>query len=172
MVKVEKLSYGYPQKDLYNKVSFTIEDDVHCALIGTNGTGKSTLIDILMRPEEYLYDGKVVLEGVNRVGYVSQFSALDQKEDLTVFEFVSEPFVKLEKEIADFCKMMETGENLEEVFEGYQAVLDEFNAVDGDFYESNIRKQLKIAKPAEAGGAGRLAVLVRGSLSWFRLLRK
>lgn len=146
MIKVEKLSYGYPQKDLYKDVSFTIEEDVHCALIGTNGTGKSTLIDILMRQEEYLYDGKIVMEGINRVGYVSQFSTLSQKEDMTVFQFVSEPFVKLEKKIADFCKEMETAENLEEIFAGYQDALDEFNAIDGDFYESNIRKQLKIAE--------------------------
>lgn len=146
MIKVEKLSYGYPQKDLYKDVSFIIEEDVHCALIGTNGTGKSTLIDILMRQEEYLYDGKIVMEGINRVGYVSQFSTLSQKEDMTVFQFVSEPFVKLEKKIADFCKEMETAENLEEIFAGYQDALDEFNAIDGDFYESNIRKQLKIAE--------------------------
>ena len=50
MIKVQNLSYSYPQKDLYKKVSFTIEDDVHCALIGTNGTGKSTLLDLLMEP--------------------------------------------------------------------------------------------------------------------------
>ena len=29
--------------------------------------------------------------------------------------------------------------------EEYQQTLDEFNAIDGDFYESNIRKQLKTA---------------------------
>lgn len=40
MIKAEKLSYSFPQKDLYNKISFTLEDDVHCAFIGTNGTGK------------------------------------------------------------------------------------------------------------------------------------
>ena len=35
MIKAEKLSYSFPQKDLYNKISFTLEDDVHCAFIGT-----------------------------------------------------------------------------------------------------------------------------------------
>ena len=59
MIKVRDLSYSYPQKDLYNKVSFTIEDDVHCALIGANGTGKSTLLDLVMHQDEYLYDGKI-----------------------------------------------------------------------------------------------------------------
>ncbi|MGL5437079.1 MAG: ATP-binding cassette domain-containing protein [Lachnospiraceae bacterium] len=146
MIKVQNLSYSYPQKDLYNKVSFTIEDNVHCALIGTNGTGKSTLLDLLMNSEEYLYDGKVEIDVTGRIGYVSQFSQLDQKGDLTVFEYISEEFVKLEQRIADFCKQMETGEGLEEIFEGYQKALDEFDAIDGNYYESNIKKQLKVAK--------------------------
>lgn len=145
MIKVEKLSYEYPQKELYKKISFTIENDMHCALIGTNGTGKSTLIDMLMHQEDYLYDGKIEMEGINRIGYVSQFSPQNQLDDLTVFEYISQEFVTLEKKIADFCKQMETAEELESIFEKYQEVLDEFNAVNGDAYESNIKKQLKIA---------------------------
>lgn len=146
MIKVQNLSYSFPQKDLYNKVSFTIEDDAHCALIGSNGTGKTTLLDLLMRPEEYLYDGKIETNITGRIGYVSQFSQLDQKDDLTVFEYISDKFVRLEQQIADFYKQMETAEELEQIFEEYQKVLDEFNAVDGDHYEINIKKQLSIVK--------------------------
>lgn len=145
MIKVQNLSYSYPQKDLYKKVSFTIEEDMHCALIGTNGTGKSTLLDLLMQPEEYLYDGKIEMDVRGRIGYVSQFSQLDQKEDFTVFQYISNEFIKLEQKIADYCKEMETATDLEKIFEDYQKVLDEFNAVDGDYYESNIKKQLKVA---------------------------
>ena len=46
MIKVEKLTYGFPAKDLYKDVSFTLEMGQHCALIGSNGTGKSTLADM------------------------------------------------------------------------------------------------------------------------------
>lgn len=145
MIKVQNLSYSHPQKDLYKNASFTIEDNVHCALIGTNGTGKSTLLDLLMHADEYLYDGKIEIEGAGRIGYVSQFSQLSQKEDLTVFQYIAEEFVKLEQKIADYCKEMETGENLEKIFEAYQNALDEFSAIDGDYYESNIKKQLKVA---------------------------
>jgi len=146
MIKVQNLSYEYPQKDLYKNVSFTIADDVHCVLIGSNGTGKSTLLDLLMHPEEYLYDGKIEIDGTDKIGYVSQFSQLDSKENLTVFQYISSEFVKLEQKIADFCKEMETATDLEKVFEDYQKVLNEFNAVDGDYYKSNIKKRLKIAK--------------------------
>ena len=52
MIKVDKLSYSFPQKNLYNDISFTLEEGQHCAFIGSNGTGKSTLIDIIMDPEK------------------------------------------------------------------------------------------------------------------------
>ncbi len=145
MIKVQNLSYSYPQKDLYKKVSFTIEDDVHCALIGTNGTGKSTLLDLLMHSEEYLYDGKIVIDNTDRIGYVSQFSQLDPKEDMTVFQYISDEFVKHEQKLFEFYKEMETAVDLEKIFEEYQKELDEWNAIDGESYEINIKKQLKLA---------------------------
>ena len=60
MIKAENLSYSFPHKELYNKISFTLEDDVHCAFIGTNGTGKSTLVNMILHPDKYLYDGKLI----------------------------------------------------------------------------------------------------------------
>lgn len=145
MIKVQNLSYSYPQKDLYKKISFTIEDDAHCALIGTNGTGKSTLLDMLMDSEEYLYDGKIEIDGTGRIGYVSQFPQLNQQEDVTVFQYISEEFVKLEQKIAEYCKQMEDASDLDNILEAYQKAFDEFQAMDGDYYESNIKKQLKTA---------------------------
>lgn len=146
MIKVQNLSYSFPQKDLYKKVSFTIEDDAHCALIGTNGTGKSTLIHLLMDSEESLYDGKIEMDVTGRIGYVSQFSQLDKKDEKTVYQYIAEEFVTLEDRIAEFYKEMETAEDLEPVYEGYQKVMDEFQSMDGDHYDSNIKKQLKTAK--------------------------
>ena len=145
MIKVQNLSYSFPQKELYNKISFTIEEDVHCALIGINGTGKSTLLDLLMHTEDYLYDGKIEIDGMGRIGYVSQFSQLDPKEDISVFQFISDEFVQHEQKILDLCKQMETAVNLDEIYEDYQKESDEWNAIDGESYEINIKKQLKIA---------------------------
>lgn len=146
MIKVQKLSFSYSQKDLYKKVSFTIEEDVHCALIGSNGTGKSTLLDLLMHPEEHLYDGKIVIDNIDRFGYVSQFSQLDSKEDMTVFEYISDEFVKHEKKIFDCYKDMESALDLEMVLEEYQKILDEWNAIDGESYEINIKKHLSLVR--------------------------
>ena len=46
MIKFTDVSFGFPQKDLYNEICFEIVEGDHAALIGSNGTGKSTLIDM------------------------------------------------------------------------------------------------------------------------------
>lgn len=144
MIKAENLSYSFPHKELYNQISFTLEDDVHCAFIGTNGTGKSTLVNMILHSDEYLYDGKLIIDVPGRIGYVSQFYNVEEKE-VTVFDYLSEEFVRLQNRINQICDAMGTAEDLEALMEEYQVALDEFNAIDGDFYESNIHKQLKVA---------------------------
>lgn len=145
MITIQNLSYSYPQKDLFQDVSFTIKDGVHCALIGSNGTGKSTLLHMLLQPEEYLYDGKITIDIAGRIGYVSQYSQLDQQTESTVFEYISDEFVRLERKIAELCLQMETAEDLDAIFAEYQNALDQFDAIDGNNYKSNIKKQLKTA---------------------------
>lgn len=145
MIKVEKLSYSFPEKDLYKEVSFTLEDGQHGVLIGSNGTGKTTLIQLLMQPEEYLYDGKILTDINGRMGYVSQFEKEEKERDLTVFEFLAEDFVALQKDMEAVCKEMETAEELDVLMERYQQILDESMSMDADNYESNIRKELKTA---------------------------
>ena len=69
MLTVRNLSYSFPQKDLYNNISFTLEEGQHCAFIGTSGSGKSTLTDIIMNPERYMYDGTLEINPDFRIGY-------------------------------------------------------------------------------------------------------
>ena len=146
MIKVEKLSYAFPEKDLYKDVSFTIEDGQHAVLIGSNGTGKTTLVDILLNDEKYLYDGKIIREFDGRVGYVSQYEKEEKDREITVFDFLAEDFVRLQKANEDVCKEMETNfDDMEALLEKFQQILDEYTAIDGDNYESNIKKQLKTA---------------------------
>ena len=145
MIKFEKLSYSFPQRDLYNNVSFTLEEGQHCAFIGASGSGKSTLIDIIIDPEKYLFDGKLEMEPNLKIGYVSQFTQRDKANDITVFEYIAEEFIKLENEIATLCAEMGTTDDIETVLEKYQEVLDAFDAIDGDNYENNINKKLNIA---------------------------
>lgn len=145
MIKVEKLSHGFPAKDLYKDVSFTIEMGQHCALIGSNGTGKSTLVDMIINPDEYMYDGKIIKDETCRIGYASQFSVRDKNQERTVFEYLSERFLQNQADIAAACDEMAVAEDMDAAFEKYQALLDLNEAMDGDNYESNIRKELYVA---------------------------
>ena len=145
MIRVENLSFGFPAKDLYNDVSFTIEMGQHCALIGSNGTGKSTLVDMIIDTEKRLFDGKIIKDESCRIGYASQFSVRDKNQERTVFEFLAERFLKTQEEIALVCEEMATAEDMDAAFAKYQELLDLNEAMDGDNYESNIRKQLYIA---------------------------
>lgn len=145
MIQVEKLSYGFPAKDLYKDISFELEAGQHCALIGSNGCGKSTLVDMLIHSDEYLYDGKIIKDERCRIGYAGQFSVRDKAQERTVFDYLSQRFLENQEAIAAVCEEMATAEDMEAAFERYQALLDIHDAMDGDHYESNIRRQLYLA---------------------------
>lgn len=145
MIKVENLSFSFPQKELYNNISFTLEEGQHCAFIGTSGSGKSTLIDILMDPERYLFDGRLEMDPDCKIGYVSQFSQPDKTKETTVFEYIGEEFIKIQNEINSILTEMETATDIDPLLEKYQLALDAFDAMDGNDFESNINKQLNLA---------------------------
>ena len=144
MIQVQNLSYEFPTKELYKNISFTLEEGQHCAFIGSNGTGKTTLVDMIIDPEKYLYDGKIIKSDECRIGYVNQFSKSEKEQEKTVFEYLSERFIENQEETARVCDEMATAEDLDSVFERYQKLLDLFQAMDGDNYESNIKKQLHL----------------------------
>lgn len=145
MIKVENLSYSFPEKDLYKNISFILEDGQHCALIGSNGTGKTTLVDMIMDTGKYLYDGKITKDTSTRIGYVSQFAKRKKNQEIKVFDYLSEEFISLQEENTRLCAEMAVAEDLDSIFEAYQLVLNKIQAVDGDNYEVNIHRQLKVA---------------------------
>ena len=145
MIKVENLSYSFPQKDLYNNISFTLEDGQHCAFIGASGSGKSTLADILMNPENYLFDGTLEIHPDCRIGYVSQFSHLDKTKEISVFEYIGEKYSNLQNEMALICTEMETSRDTDALLEKYQQAADAFDAMNGDNFESSLDKKLSLA---------------------------
>ncbi|MEI8199477.1 MAG: ABC-F family ATP-binding cassette domain-containing protein [Eubacteriales bacterium] len=145
MIKVDGLSYSFPQKDLYDKISFTLEDGQHCAFIGASGSGKSTLAEILMDPDKYMFDGTLAISPDCRIGYVSQFSQQYNDMEMTVFEYIAEEFIKLQSELSTICTLMETSSDTDFLLEKYQQAADAFDAINGDAFESSINKKLNMA---------------------------
>lgn len=171
MIQVEQLSFGFTAKDLYKDISFTLEAGQHYALIGSNGTGKSTLAEILIHPENYLYDGKIVRDENCRIGYASQFSVGDKFQDRTVFEFLSERFTSLQKDIEAVCAAMTEAEDLDALYEQYQQLLDQNEAMDGDHYESKIRKSLAVAGMSDLAET-KLADISGGEYKMMQIMRE
>ena len=171
MIKAEKLSYGFPEKELYKSISFTLEEGQHCALIGSNGTGKTTLADIIRRPEDFLFDGKLMRENVGRIGYVSQFASREKGQDITVFDYLSRDFLALQEDMAAVCTAMETAEDLEALLEQYQNLLDESGAMDADNYEVNICRQLHLAELDDKAGL-ELSKLSGGEYKLVQVIRQ
>jgi len=77
MIRVEKLSYGFPEKELYKDISFTLEPGEFLAIVGPSGCGKSTLLSLisgLLEPSE----GSISLmdvplkEANTNIGYMLQ----------------------------------------------------------------------------------------------------
>ncbi len=173
MIHAEKLTFGFTSAPLFQDISFSLEKDCHCALIGSNGTGKTTLVSLIREPERFLYDGRLRREGAGRMGYVSQFALRDGDQSVTVFDYLCGDFHALEQAIGEVCMEMETCEDMDAVMERYQALLDESDAMDADNYEVNIRRQLKLAEladkeelPLEAlsGGELKLVQIIRQML--------
>ena len=94
-----------------------------------------------MDPEKYMFDGKLEIDPNCRIGYVSQFSQLDKPKETTVFEYIGEKYIKLQNEITSICAEMETSSDIDTSLKKYQQAQDEFDAINGDEFESNINKK-------------------------------
>lgn len=143
MLKITNLSYGFPDKELYNDICFTIDDKEHAVLVGSNGTGKSTLINIIMDDEKYMYDGKIEMDEGIRIGYVPQY--VTHAGTQTVYDFLAEPFVTMQSAADKICEEMATAEDMNAAYQKYQECIDEIEAVDGYNFDTNIRKNLSVA---------------------------
>lgn len=103
------------------------------------------MIDIIIDPEKYMYDGKVDIYPDCRIGYVSQFSQLDKIKDITVFEYIGDKFIKLQNEMTSICTEMETASDIDTLLEKYQEKLDAFDSINGNDFENLINKSLSLA---------------------------
>ena len=171
MINAEKLTFGFNSTLLFQNISFTLEENCHCAMIGSNGTGKTTLMNLIREPDQYIFDGKLTLDNVGRIGYVSQFAIRSGDQSVTVYDYLQQDFLALEQAISDVCLEMETAEDMDALMERYQNLLDESDAVDADNYEINIRRQLKLAE-LENKASLELEKLSGGELKLVQVIRQ
>ncbi len=157
MIRIDNLSFGFPQKDLFHGISFSLESGQHAALIGASGTGKSTLAELIMDVDRYTYEGLIEMDQPTRISYIPQFSQSEQPTKMTVFEYIGEQFFGMRKDMDALCDLMGTvsESEMEEVLERYQQMLDGYQALDGDNVETQMLKQLNLA---DLSGKGELLI--------------
>ena len=71
VITFKDVSFRYTDKNLLDKVSFSITDQDKTGLVGLNGTGKSTLIKLIedeIRPQS----GEIIKSGNMIISYLEQ----------------------------------------------------------------------------------------------------
>lgn len=136
VLNVQNLSHGFGDRAIFNNVSFRLLKGEHVGLVGANGEGKSTFLNIVTRklqPDE----GKVEWSRKVRVGYLDQHAVLQKGTTMrdalsTAFQYlfdteieINELYTKMGDEGADIDALLaEVGE--------LQETLDS-----NDFYQIN-----------------------------------
>ncbi|MFD0959012.1 ABC-F family ATP-binding cassette domain-containing protein [Paenibacillus chungangensis] len=134
ILNVEKLSHGFGDRAIFNDVSFRLLKGEHIGLIGANGEGKSTFMNIItgkLQPD----DGKVEWSKRMRVGYLDQHAVLSK--GMTIRDVLKSAFQYLfdmEQEMNDmYGRMGEVSpEELETLLEEVGTIQD--TLTNQDFY--------------------------------------
>ena len=89
VLTVKNISHGFGDRAIFEDVSFRLLKGEHVGLIGANGEGKSTFMNIItgkLMPDE----GKVIWSNRVRVGYMDQHAELEK--GLTIREVLRSAF--------------------------------------------------------------------------------
>lgn len=116
ILNVENLSHGFGDRAIFDNVSFRLLKGEHIGLVGANGEGKSTFMNIVtgkLMPDE----GKVEWNKNVRTGYLDQHAVLEK--GMTIGEILKSAFSYLfdmEDKMNEICdKMGSADENEMEV---------------------------------------------------------
>lgn len=126
ILNVEHLTHGFGDRAIFNDVSFRLLKGEHIGLIGANGEGKSTFMNIItgkLMPDE----GKIEWAKNVRVGYLDQHTVLEK--GMTIRQVLSSAFdflFEMEAQMNEICDKMgnATPEELETYMEELGTIQD------------------------------------------------
>lgn len=107
ILTIENLSKSHGEKLLFNNISFSISEGEKIGLIGVNGTGKSTLLEVLSGYEDS-DEGKILKGNGVRIEYLPQ--NVDFEDNATVLEQVfkgNSPVMVLLRQYEEALKNLE-----------------------------------------------------------------
>ena len=135
LLSVEDISKSYGEKVLFKSISFGINKGQKIALIAKNGTGKTSILDIIVgkdKPD----DGSVIFRKGIQTAYLPQQPNLDPK--LTVEETILKADNPTLRIIANYEKSLENPNDQETYQKAFEA-MDQSQAWD---YEKQYKKIL------------------------------
>jgi len=138
-LQAENLSKRFGEQLLFENISFTIFEHQKIAMIARNGTGKTTLMELLAgndTPES----GQITRTGDIRIGYLKQIPDLD--ENNTVFEAVFQSGDEKVETIRNFEEAIRL--NHKDDITKYTELMEHHHAWDYEVKVKQILTQLKI----------------------------
>lgn len=144
LLSINNLSKIGREKPLFTGVTFGLQEGEKAALIGKNGTGKSTLLNTIagvLQPDE----GSVVFNREAGVSFLPQ-NPLYEKED-TIREHIfksDSPKLKIINEYTKVCEELATSKNEAAVTKKYDEVMHKMDQADLWNYEAQISSILGV----------------------------
>ena len=98
-ITFNNFSFKYIEKPILNNVSFSINDSDKIGIVGVNGTGKTTLLKLILGTEKPK-SGEIIKSGGMRINYLEQDPIFDENKSLIdiVMEKSTKDFPILEYE--------------------------------------------------------------------------
>ena len=141
VANLNNVTAQYGSQKVLKGVTFEIGSEDRLGLIGPNGSGKTTMLKILLG-EDVPSDGGVHIATNVRVGYVPQY--VDAGDDELVMDWLVAEYVELENDLRQAESDMATAspEELDEAMESYQVARDKYDASDADIRPAEAQKTL------------------------------
>jgi ATP-binding cassette subfamily F protein 3 len=135
MITLENAGKRFGPRTLFLEASWLIRNNEKAALVGANGTGKSTLMKVLAGLETLDYGTLRQTRGMS-IGYLPQEGLLLTgrtvfEECLSVFDEIREMAAEVERLAAQLAELDHTGPEYEAAAERYSTVQERFHALDG-----------------------------------------
>ena len=178
LISVDKLTISRGGRILIENASFGIDTGDRIALIGTNGSGKSSLLRVLTG-QENPDDGTVSRNNILYLSQVDQHPRFEEEENILDFIFRdATPQMELVREYEALTQQMAEGDSSDLVMEKFHDLTDQMEKMDAWALESRIKSLLSELKLGNfharmnslSGGMVKKAALVRALSQDFNLL--
>lgn len=134
ILTVSKLQKEFNGEVLFRNISFDINSNEKIALIGKNGTGKSTLLKMILK-QENVDSGEIHTNNKAKIGYLSQNVISDTSRTLIEeMKSVFSDLIRLEEKIKETLKKMESNPEDEDLMELYSRLEHNFSIQGGYDY--------------------------------------